>query len=147
MGTSPGREVVPWLYEGVAIGWEIEAFGNILDNRPKWARRNARIWDDPNDWIKLLTREVRKKNDEEFVFFWQKDAASIAKSTLVKAWSLVQYLTRDSDEKTRFLRFIGMVQRGRDQAKALKEIYNLSPLTLDREWRKWIKQQRSRKNR
>jgi hypothetical protein len=143
MGTSPNREVVPWLYEGVAIGWEIEAFGDILANQTRGERRINRIWDDPNDWVKLLKREVKKKSDGYLLAFWRYDAVYFTKPVLVKIWSLVQYLTRDSDARTRFLRFIGIVHSREDQAKALKTVYDLTHDGLDREWRKWIKQLRS----
>lgn len=140
---------IPWLYEAFSFYRALELFGATgsgcinFDTQAEQAK--TRAWNDPDDWIKLLKREVRKKNDEDFVLFWHKDLSSIPKPTYVKAWSLIDYFLRDEEAKADFIRFLKMLKTKNDQAKALKMIYNATPDDIDKEWRKWIKRQRSRK--
>jgi hypothetical protein len=146
---SGGHGFIPWLYESFSFYWALKIFGATgggciaFDTAAK--QDEHRAWNDPDDWIKLLKREVKKKNDEDFILFWHKNLTSIPKPTFVKAWSLIDYLLRDDDAKGDFLRFIKMLKNKNDQAKALKMVYNWTPDDLDKAWRKWIKKQRSRK--
>ncbi len=140
---------IPWLYESFSFHREIELFGALgagciaFETQAEKDKDNA--WTDPDDWIKLLKKEVQQKNDEEFVIFWHKNLMDIPKPTYVKSWSLIQFFLRDAAAKADFLRFLKMLKTKGDQHKALKMVYNMEPDDIDKEWRSWIKKQKSKK--
>jgi len=144
-----GKGFIPWLFEAFSFYRALELFGATgsgcinFDTQAEQAK--TRAWNDPDDWIKMLKREVKKKNDEDFVLFWHKDLSSIPKPTYVKSWSLIDFFLRSDESKADFIRILKMLKTSKDQAKAMKMVYNASPDDIDKEWRKWIKKQRSRK--
>jgi hypothetical protein len=140
---------LPWLFEAFSFHWELEIFGGLsggcVNFETQAKKGEERAWTDPDDWIKLLKREVKKKKDEDFVLFWHKDLSSLSKPTLVKSWSLIQYFLRDEDAKGDFVRFLKLLKDRKDLGKGLKMVWNATPDDIDKAWRKWVKKQRSRK--
>jgi hypothetical protein len=69
---------------------------------------------------------------------------AIQSKTYVKAWAMVRYFCRDEKEKAKFVNFISMIKTKNDQARALKEVYSMSPDDIDKAWREWIRGQPNR---
>ncbi len=146
---SGGDGFIPWLYEAFSRHRELELFGGLgggciaFETQAERGKDNS--WNDPDDWVKLLKKQVMQKDDEEFVMFWHKNLMDVSIPTYVKSWSIIQFLVRDDAAKGDFLRFLKMLKTKNDQAKALKMVYNFAPDDLEREWRAWIKKQKSKK--
>jgi hypothetical protein len=154
---SSGREgIVWWLWEGFAFHRSLEIFhsrGPTCGREPdRKGGRGKDPWADVDDWVSLLKRDVRTKQDEDFVIFAHKDPWMIQTKTYVKAWSLVRYLVRDIPNKRKFIGFVEGIETEGKQSGALAESFDLVPDRrdptafdkIDREWRAWIKRQPSR---
>jgi hypothetical protein len=147
--TGSGNDChVSWLWEAFSWHRTIEVFGSrgnsCFSFETKAKEAEDRAWNDIDDWVELLKRDVRTKQDEDFILFWHKDLMAIQSKTYVKAWGIIRYLVRDEKERAKFVNFVSMLKSSKDQARALKEAYGLTPDELDKAWREWIRNQPSR---
>jgi len=139
---------LPWLWEAFSWHRSIEVFGSrggscfAFETVAKGAEDRA--WNDIDDWVDLLKRDVRAKQDEDFILFWHKNIMAIQTKTYVKGWAIIRYFTRDEKEKAKFVNFLSLLKTKNDQARALKEVYNVSPEDVDKAWREWIRLQPKR---
>jgi hypothetical protein len=156
LARSHGEEIIWWLWEGYAWHRSVELFGHSGPDcgihpsaHPK---EEYRQWRDMEDWVSLLKRDVRTRQDEDFFLFSAKPPAAMRYKTLVKAWSLVRFMDRDLEERRKLLSFIEGLGIRDNQARALKSSFRLeldrrNPTVwdrMDREWRTWIKRRPSR---
>ncbi|GEM_PF-1987682 len=140
--------IIWWLWESFAKMREIDVFGTCgpgcINFETHAKTKEDRAWNDIDDWVTLLKRDVRTKQDEDFILFWHKDVMSIQNKTYVKGWSIIRYLTRRDKEKEQFVQFLEMLKTKSDQGRAMETVLGLSPDELDKKWRRWIKSQPSR---
>jgi hypothetical protein len=156
LAKSGGGGTVWWLWEAFAWHRAIERFGSVGSScvtfKTSAKTEDDRAWNDADDWVSLLKRDVRTKQDEDFVLFWHKDLSAVQQKTWVKAWSLVRYFIRDKENKAKFIQFIEMLKTNNSQSKAMVEAFGLkldksNPTAadkVDRDWRSWVKRQPSR---
>jgi hypothetical protein len=137
-----------WLWEAFSWHRSIEVFGarggTCRSFDTDGDGREDRAWFDIDDWVDLLKRDVRAKQDEDFLLFWHKDLMNIQSKTCVKAWSMIRWFTRDEKERAKLVDFVSMIKTKNDQARALKEVYDMNPGDLDKAWREWIRGQPNR---
>lgn len=140
--------IVWWLWEGFSILREVDVFGTrgpgCISFETSADSPEDRAWNDIDDWVTLLKRDVRTKQDEDFILFWHKDVMSVQLKTFVKAWSIIRYLTRSDREREEFVKFIELLKTKNDQSRALETALKTDPEELDKAWRTWIKRQPTR---
>ncbi|MHC4598697.1 MAG: hypothetical protein ACYS47_06805 [Planctomycetota bacterium] len=156
LAKSGHNGTVWWLWEAFSWHRALEKFGSrgggCITFKTAAKTEEDRAWNDIDDWVSLLKRDVRTKQDEDFVLFWHKDLSAVQGKTWVKAWSLVRYFLKDKEHKAKFIQFIEMLKTHNHQAKAMTEAFALkldksNPTAadkIDRDWRSWIKRQPSR---
>jgi len=134
-----------WLWEGFAFMRSLDVLGarggGCINFETSAKTPEDRAWNDVDEWVTLLKRDVRAKQDEDFILFWHKDVMNIPTKTYVKAWSMIRYFTRDEASKAKFVEFVSMLKTKNDQGRAVQEVYKTDPDGIDKEWRDWIKRQ------
>jgi len=142
---SGHQGILWWLWEGFSFMRELDVFGargpGCINFETAAKTPEDRAWNDVDEWVTLLKRDVRAKQDEDFILFWHKDVMNIPTKTYVKAWSMIRYFTRDDASKATFVEFVSMLKTKNDQGRAIQEIYGTDPDGVDKEWREWIKRQ------
>ncbi|MHC5039090.1 MAG: hypothetical protein ACYTHM_17415 [Planctomycetota bacterium] len=145
-----------WLWESFAWYRAIEIFGakgSGCGNYETGALTDEeRAWNDLDDWVILLKRDVRTKMDEDFTRFWQRDLTRIKYKNLVKGWSLIRFFCRDQGSKARFIRFLELLKTKNDQERAFIQAFAFEEgrdgetvgAWIDRQWRNWILRQPTR---
>jgi hypothetical protein len=145
---SGGAGRVWWLYEGHSMLREIQVFGTrgtgCISFETQAKTEDDRAWNDLDDWHSLLKRDVRQKQDEDFVLFWHKDLTAIQNKTYVKGWSIIRWMCRDDKNREKFIQFLEMLKTSNDQRRALETAFGMDPEAIDKAWRKWIMRQPTR---
>jgi hypothetical protein len=145
-----------WLWESFAWYRAIEIFGakgsGCVNFETQAKTDEDRAWNDLDDWVTLLKRDVRTKQDEDFILFWHKDLTAISNKTFVKGWALVRYFCRDEKNREKFIKFLEGLKVKNDQQRSLEAAFSFTPSRtcrsvadwIDKDWRSWIKRQPTR---
>jgi len=131
-----------WLYEGLALHFtrlmKDTASIHCVDLAGTSPKNKGKNYSDPTDWPVICRVWVRENKDPDLTAVIKcTNMAELDGAEVVKAWSIVEFLL--AEHRLKFLEFLKVVKREKDDEKALKAVWGWSITDLDYRWKQYVR--------